>query len=135
MVKTAENFAAGMFGVPEYLEQVNIEIVIETPGLNNTGAPYETCTNSNVASKGSIGSAAASKFAANAFNGTLERLNGQVSNLTFTPTDAIAMLQLCSYETDALGYSAFCKLFTEEDFRNYEYYYDVSGKRSSRFIG
>lgn len=126
MVKTANNFAAGMFGVPEYLEEVNIEIVIETPGLNNTGAPYEVCKNSNVASKGSIGSAAATKFANNAFNSTLDRLNSQVSNLTFTPTDAIAMLQLCSYETDALGYSAFCKLFTEEDFKNYEYYYDVS---------
>lgn len=43
MVKTANNFAAGFFGVPEYLDQVNIEIVVETPGLNNTGAPYETC--------------------------------------------------------------------------------------------
>ena len=50
----------------------------------------------------------------------------QVSgNLTFTPTDAIAMLQLCSYETDALGYSAFCPLFTKQDFENYEYYYDL----------
>lgn len=35
------------------------------------------------------------------------------------------MLQLCSYETHALGYSAFCNLFTEEDFINYEYYYDL----------
>ena len=52
------------------------------------------------------------------------------------------MLQLCSYETHALGYSAFCDLFSEvttsslqpsdllmplqEDFLNYEYYYDLS---------
>lgn len=35
------------------------------------------------------------------------------------------MLQLCAYETHALGYSAFCNLFTEEDFINYEYYYDL----------
>lgn len=50
----------------------------------------------------------------------------QVSgNLTFTPTDAVYMLQLCSYETDALGYSAFCPLFTKQDFENYEYYYDL----------
>jgi hypothetical protein len=35
------------------------------------------------------------------------------------------MLQLCSYETSALGYSAFCNLFSEEDFINYEYYYDL----------
>ncbi|WWC69100.1 uncharacterized protein I206_103036 [Kwoniella pini CBS 10737] len=126
MVKTANNFAAGMFGVPEYLDQVNIEIMVETPGINNTGAPYETCLNSNVASKGSIGSTAAAAFAKNAFNETLERLQSQITGVNLTSTDIIAMLQLCSYETDALGYSAFCKLFTEEDFENYEYYFDIS---------
>lgn len=35
------------------------------------------------------------------------------------------MLQLCSYETVALGYSVFCGLFSEEDFLNYEYYFDL----------
>ncbi len=35
------------------------------------------------------------------------------------------MLQLCSYETVALGYSAFCDLFTQQDYLNYEYYYDL----------
>lgn len=55
--------------------------------------------------------------------------HSQVSGaLNFTYTDAIAMLQLCSYETDALGYSAFCGLFSAQDFENYEYYFDlVSG--------
>ncbi|KPI35328.1 3-phytase A [Cyphellophora attinorum] len=127
MVKTALNFAAGFFGVPEYQKQVNIEILVESPGVNNSGAPYEICNNSNIATRGSIGSAVASKFAVNAFNSTLSRLNSLVSgNLTFTPTDAIAMLQLCAYETDALGYSAFCGLFTQQDFANLEYYFDLS---------
>jgi hypothetical protein len=85
----------------------------QTSGVNNTGAPYETCTNSNVGSRGSIGSTAASAFAKNAFNQTLARLNKEVSGLTFTPTDE-------------LGYSSFCKLFTKEDFQNYEYFYDIS---------
>ena len=125
MVKTAENFAAGFFGVPEYLDEVNIEIIIEASGSNNTGAPYDVCKNANVATKGSVGSAAATKFATNTFNSTLDRLNGQLKGIELTPTDIIAMLQLCSYETDALGYSAFCKVFTEEDFKNYEYYFDV----------
>ncbi len=35
------------------------------------------------------------------------------------------MLQLCSYETHALGYSAFCNLFSEGDFLNYEYFFDL----------
>ena len=29
MVKTAQNFAAGLFGVSEYLDEVNIEIMVE----------------------------------------------------------------------------------------------------------
>ena len=49
----------------------------------------------------------------------------QITGVNFTATDAIAMLQLCSYETHALGYSAFCNLFSEQDFLNYEYYYDL----------
>ncbi|KAK7737395.1 hypothetical protein SLS62_011433 [Diatrype stigma] len=125
MVKTAENFLAGFFGVPEYLEQANLEILVEADGVNNSGAPYDVCTNANVESRGYIGDALAKDFAANAFNATLARLNSQITGLEFTPTDAIAMLQLCSYETVALGYSVFCGLFSEEDFRNYEYYFDL----------
>ncbi|OTA62382.1 phosphoglycerate mutase-like protein [Hypoxylon sp. EC38] len=126
MVKTTQNFAAGFFGVPEYLDQVSIEILVEAPGVNNSGAPYEICTNSNVDSRGGIGNAMASKFAKNVFNATIERLNSQVSGLKFTTTDILAMLQLCSYETNALGYSAFCRLFSQEDFLNYEYFYDIA---------
>lgn len=126
MVKTAENFAAGFFGVPEYLDQVSIELMVEISGVNNTGAPYDTCPNSNVASRGSLGSTAASAFAKQAFNGTISRLQSNINGVQFDSTDIIDMLQLCSYETDALGYSAFCGLFTEEDFKNYEYYYDIS---------
>ena len=126
MVKTANNFAAGFFGVPEYLDQVNIEILVENSGVNNSGAPYEICTNADVSSRGEIGSTVATAYANDAFNATLARLNSQATGITFTPTDAVAMLQLCSYETVALGYSVFCDLFTEEDYLNYEYYYDLS---------
>ncbi|KAK6957081.1 hypothetical protein Daesc_002366 [Daldinia eschscholtzii] len=126
MVKTTENFAAGFFGVPEYLDQVSIEILVEAPGVNNSGAPYYVCDNAGIASRGDIGSSVASKFAQNAFNATLARLNSQVSGIEFTPNDVVAMLQLCSYETNALGYSAFCGLFSQEDFLNYEYYYDLA---------
>lgn len=80
MVKTAENFAAGFFGVPEYLDQVSIEIIVESPGVNNSGAAYEVCPNANIAARGSIGSTVATQFAASAFNSTLARLNSEVSS-------------------------------------------------------
>jgi hypothetical protein len=127
MVKTANNFAAGFFGVPEYLDEVNIEIVVEASGFNNSGAPYEMCTNADVDSRGAIGNAVAARYARDAFNATLARLNSLLTgaDLTLTPTDAISMLQLCAYETNALGYSAFCGLFTQEDYLAFEYYYDL----------
>jgi len=81
MVKTANNFGAGFFGVPEYLDEVSIEILVESPGFNNSGAPYETCTNADVTARGAIGSTVASAFAKNAFNSTLSRFNSQVSLL------------------------------------------------------
>lgn len=127
MVKTANNFAAGFFGVPEYLDEVNIQIIVEAGGFNNTGAPYYTCKNSNIASRGSIGSTVAAEYAATAFASTATRINSYVTgDLNFTASDMVPMLQLCAYETDALGSSAFCSLFTSKDFANFEYYYDLS---------
>ena len=38
MVKTALNFMAGMFGVPEYQEQASLEIMIEQSGYNSESA-------------------------------------------------------------------------------------------------
>jgi hypothetical protein len=35
-------------------------------------------------------------------------------------TDAIA--RTCAYETVALGFSSFCGLFTEEEWKGYEYF-------------
>jgi len=52
------NFASGFFGVPEYLDEVNIELEIEAPGFNASGAPYYACPNGDAA-QGSLGSAAA----------------------------------------------------------------------------
>ena len=43
MVHTLENFAAGFFGVPEYQDQVNLELILEQNGYNNTFAPYYKC--------------------------------------------------------------------------------------------
>lgn len=120
------NFVAGFFGVPEYQDQVNVEITVEANGYNNTGAPYSVCPNANNA-RGSVGSTASTAFVQPYFEKTAARLNECVSGaLNFTATDVNAMLQLCAYETDALGYSDFCPLFNEEEFQVFEQGYDIS---------
>jgi hypothetical protein len=103
MVKTAENFAAGFFGVPEYLDQVNIEILVEASGVNNSGAAYDVCNNSNIATKGSIGSSVAAKFANNAFNATLARLNSQVCISTLFDRVLTPMLGFRTFELHSNG--------------------------------
>lgn len=44
MLKSAQNFAAGFFGIPAE-EQYNLEVMIEWPGFNCTLAPYHSCPN------------------------------------------------------------------------------------------
>jgi hypothetical protein len=126
MVHTALNWMAGFFGIPEYSTEANLEIVVEAPGFNNTGAPYYTCTNSNVPSRGQLGNSAQSQYLSSALAPTAQRLGALVTGFNVTTTDVAAMLQLCAYETQALGYSAFCQLFTEEEFQIFEYGFDLS---------
>src|SRR5690348_974737 len=41
MLKSAQNFAAGFFGIPAE-DQFNLEVMIESKGFNNTLAPWNT---------------------------------------------------------------------------------------------
>ncbi len=116
MVKTAQHFAAGFFGIPTE-GQYNLEITVEADGYNNTGAPYDVCPNSNNA-YGSVGSTAAAKYYAVALAPTIARLNKLVKGgLEFDLTDVESMLQMCAWETTNLGYSKFCEVFTEDEFK------------------
>ena len=76
-------------------------------------------------SRGYIGSTVATNYSVTAFASTRSRLNGLVTGLNFTTADVVSMLQMCAYETVALGYSKFCPLFTEDEFNKLEYYYDL----------
>ncbi|KAI5478729.1 hypothetical protein MNV49_004654 [Pseudohyphozyma bogoriensis] len=125
MVKTALNFMAGFFGVPEYSTSAALEIEVEALGYNASGAPYEACPNANKA-YGSVGTTAATNYTNTAYLSAVERLQSFVTGFNVTTTDVGAMLQLCAYETDALGYSKFCEIFTEEDFQAFERSFDIS---------
>ncbi|GMK53584.1 hypothetical protein CspeluHIS016_0101700 [Cutaneotrichosporon spelunceum] len=123
MVETMEAFGQGFFG-RDSDKQFSMTIAIENKGVNATVYPGGgTCPNSALdvdASK--LGMA---EFVNRAMAGTAARLQAHVKGYTITPTDVQTMLSLCAYETLSLGYSAFCPLFTEEDFRNMAYAYDI----------
>lgn len=56
-----------------------------------------------------------------------------ITSLNFTITDVYNMRSLCAYETVALGYSAFCDLFTYEEWQGYEYSVDIKFAGNNAF--
>jgi len=115
------NFAAGFFGLPNYVQDYHQLIEIEQPSFNSTLAPYESCPNAN----GDIQAFLSNHFTTEWENIYLveaqKRLSKQLVGFNLTITDVFQMQQTCVYETMALGYSQFCGLFTEKEWEGFAY--------------
>ncbi|KAJ7239615.1 histidine phosphatase superfamily [Mycena haematopus] len=125
MVDSALHFAAGFFGVQEYQNDYHQLIEIEAQGFNSTLAPYDQCPNANNAIA-AAGTNFTTQWASTYLAGAQKRLAPHLRGLELNATWLFAMQQTCAYETVALGYSAFCDLFTEEEWKGYEYSVDLS---------
>ncbi|WWD03521.1 hypothetical protein V865_001574 [Kwoniella europaea PYCC6329] len=57
----------------------------------------------------------------------IERLRGIIPEIAdqLVDQDILAMQMLCGYESIAVGHSPFCHLFTDEEWLDVEYYFDV----------
>ncbi|KAF8167786.1 histidine phosphatase superfamily [Crassisporium funariophilum] len=124
MLDSALHFAAGFFGVQSYQQDYHQTITIENSGQNNTLAPYSNCANANNAVT-SFGGVQAIKWATIYLQPALKRLSPLLKGYSLKVPDLIAMQQLCAYETVALGFSEFCGLFTEDEWKSYEYFIDL----------
>ena len=115
MEASAVNFAAGFFGIPMYQTEYHQLIVIESPGFNNTGAPYDTCINSNLAvgtlhyvflrptveakaSSGNFGVNQAQVWVQKYLRNAVNRLQPQIRGINLTVSDVFAMQEICAYE-------------------------------------
>ncbi|KAF7318482.1 Phosphoglycerate mutase-like protein [Mycena chlorophos] len=125
MVDSALHFAAGFFGVQTYQQSYHQLIQIEEPGFNSTLSPYYDCSNA-LNAIAEFGSEQALLWANVYLVDAVKRLQPFVNGLTLTPTILVSIQQLCAYETVALGYSAFCPLFTEDEWTGYSYFNDLS---------
>ncbi|KAK4049349.1 hypothetical protein OIO90_005478 [Microbotryomycetes sp. JL221] len=123
MLKSALNFAAGFFGIP-YEEQYEQLVTIEWPGFNNTLSPYMTCKNANRRDL-TIGPQKMAEWMAIYLKNARNRLNQQLDGIELTLRDVFDMQQMCAYELVALGGSKFCNLFTEDEWRGFEYTLDL----------
>ncbi|KAI0778487.1 phosphoglycerate mutase-like protein [Trametes elegans] len=124
MVDSALHFAAGFFGVQQYQDSYHQLITIEDDGFNNTLAPWSSCNNA-LNEVSNIGYEAAGNWTEIYLNDTVARLQQYVEGVKLDTSDVQALQDLCAYETVALGYSAFCELFTEEEWKGYEYNLDL----------
>jgi len=132
MLKSAQNFALGFFGWPldgQYQEVVTIE----AKGFNNTMAPYMTCNNAGDPAKSDRGQYYVMKWANKYLQDAQRRLSKHVAGYDLSIEDVYTMQETCAYETVALGYSAFCPLFTMEEWEAFDYSLDLNFWYNSAF--
>ena len=131
MLKSAENFMAGFFGL-EWVQNATLETIIEQPFYNNTLAGYFQCNNSNNF-RSAGGANASASWAQIYLKNATARFRNQSGNYNWTVSDTYNAQTLCPYETVAYGYSAFCDLFTFDEWKGFEYSIDLSFFYSNMF--
>jgi hypothetical protein len=97
-----------------------IVVIPEGEAFNNT-LSHDTCTNF----EDSIGNDAQETWASKFTPGLIKRLNKSLIGANLNWEQAIHLMDMCPFETVAspLGtLSAFCRLFYDEDWLNYDYY-------------
>lgn len=129
MLKSCEYFLSGFFGL-EWTNNATIEVIIEWGGFNNSLAGYMNCPNGL---KVKSGAEAQSTFVHEYLQNATARLQSMISGLDWTIEDTFAAQNMCPYETVAYGYSAFCNLFSYDEWENYEYTSDLSFAGGSGF--
>ncbi|GMM36002.1 hypothetical protein DASC09_033270 [Saccharomycopsis crataegensis] len=141
MTMSAEYFLIGFFGT-NWQKYVNLELIIEEEGFNNSLATYEACPNNNKIYELGLSKKKASGFLKKFLGNATDRFNSQLEGLSLEPEDVYYMQELCTFEAVTLGYSQFCKLFTQEEWEDYEYYnswvwYNANfyGAQTSRALG
>ena len=111
--------AAGHPNDPQY--PYNIVIISEEQGSNNT-LNHGLCSAFEVSN---ISSVAQSIFASTFVPAINARLNAELAGANLTDEETIFLMDLCPFETiaDITGKpSSFCKLFTVDEWRHYDYY-------------
>ena len=122
---------SGFFDL-DWAKNATLEVIIEQDGFNDTLAGYDNCNNSNTGVSAGGANASATWEAIYLQNATA-RLNELSPDFNWTISDALNAQSLCPYETVALGYSAFCDLFTYKEWQGYEYSVDLTFAGGSMF--
>jgi len=127
MLQSAENFLNGFFG-PAWTNNATLEVIIESEGYNNSLAGNKMCDNA-ANDNGATGDQAMDEWMAvylrNATERFRRRISGGSRKLNWTVEDTYNAQTMCPYETVALGSSAFCTLFTWNEWEGFGYMTDL----------
>lgn len=125
------NWALGFFGnsfelVPNptlanFSSPFDVVIIPEGGTENNTLASYDSCFNDDIDSIGYIGDDDLFTYIPRYLTNATNRLQQYVpSSLKLTTNDTYAMQSICAYETQYIGSSDFCTLFTADEWAGFE---------------
>ncbi|ORY74618.1 histidine phosphatase superfamily [Protomyces lactucae-debilis] len=130
MTESALAFLEGAYGGGAWKDHVNLELIIEWPSFNNTLAPYYNCPKSVTDTTGTRNRR---KWEEIYLANRTEYLSQYIKGIAWTLADTVALQTLCAYETNALGYSDFCELFTMQEFRDFDYGESIWFQQSTGF--
>ncbi|KAJ5769092.1 Histidine phosphatase superfamily clade-2 [Penicillium odoratum] len=124
ILESARWWLSGFFGnsgANSSYSQYDLVVIPEESGFNNTLASYEACMGDM-----SEGDDSAEVFIARYTKDAQSRLASYFpSDFNVTASDVLAMQNLCVYEYTSLGGSYFCSLFTEQEWKDFEYNVDI----------
>ncbi|KAJ4333403.1 hypothetical protein N0V95_009429 [Ascochyta clinopodiicola] len=124
VIETARHFALGFFGLDT---PTNLRIISEKKHRGaDTLTPGRTCHSNQIDNE--EGKAKGYRLMGEYRNSYLppiaERLGAQ-TGLSFTSQDIFSMQEMCGFETTVRGKSAWCDVFTQDEFLAFEYARDI----------
>ncbi|KAF8684962.1 Phosphoglycerate mutase-like protein [Rhizoctonia solani] len=124
MLESSINFAFGFFGNPIEGQYQQV-IALVHAGINNTISPWNTCPNANIPAKAFRGLNFVQQWGDVYLKDAVARFEEMAPEVDWTTEDVYSAQKMCAYETVALGYSAFCELFTKEEWDGFDYSHDL----------
>lgn len=127
VIESAKNFTQGLYENLERDEEDAIDEILVIPektGFNNT-LNHGTCREFEEGDPSEYGTVQQNVWKEIWVPSTRDRLNTKLPGANFSLEETIFMMDLCPFETvadDSAAKSDFCKLFSEDEWLNYDYF-------------
>lgn len=127
VIDTARYFGTGFFGL-DWANTTRLEIISEHSSLGaNTLTPGDTCLAyvEDEEEGHDKGYTMLDRYRATYLGAIRIRLLKQNPEIEFTDDEIYAMQEMCGFETTVRGSSHWCDVFTQDEFRSFEYARDL----------